>query len=107
MRSEDVLKTVGIVVKGVLKVVGAITITGIALAKAYEERYHTNYNDAVRAIMNSSMWSTDKAKAISVLDSNAKPEFYLSIIRVVESSMWSSDKLNVILEMCEKAEEPK
>lgn len=56
--------------------------------------------------MNSSMWSTDKAKAISVLDSNAKPEFYLSIVRVVESSMWSSDKLNVILEMCEKTEEP-
>ena len=56
--------------------------------------------------MNSSMWSTDKAKTISVLDSNAKPEFYLSIVRVVESSMWSSDKLNVILEMCEKAEEP-
>ena len=105
MRKQEVLRSVGIVCKGVLKVVGIITIAGIGLAKAYDERYYAGYNSAVEAIMNSSMWPDDKAKAISALKLNAKPELYASIIRVVKSSLLSSDKVNLIIEMCKKGEE--
>ena len=105
MLNQDVLKAMGVVVKGVFKVAGTIAVAGVALAKAYDKRYYTSYNDAVRVIMNSSMWSEDKVKAISALYANAKPELYMAVIKVVESSMWSSDKVKVIIEMCKKGGE--
>lgn len=104
MRNTDVLKTMWIVAKGILKVAGTITMAGIALVKAYEEHNCVGYNNAVEAIMNSTMFSSDKAKAVSALKLNASPELYLAIINIVKSSILSIEKLNLILEMCGREE---
>ena len=42
------------------------------------------------------MWSSDKAKALNELLSNAPDGYYQSIISIVNSGMWSSDKLTAI-----------
>lgn len=104
MSNQDVLKAMGIVAKGVLKVAGTVLMAGVALAKVYDDRYNATYNEAVEVIMSSSMWSDDKARAVAALKLNAKPEIYAAVIRIVKSSMWSNDKLKVIIEMCNAEE---
>lgn len=54
------------------------------------------YGLAAETISRSSMWSSDKAKALNELLSNAPDGYYQSIISIVNSGMWSSDKLTAI-----------
>lgn len=105
MLKQDVLKTMGMVVKGVMKVAGAVAVTGLALIKMSETEYNVTYNDVVKVIMDSNMWTDDKVKAITALKLDAKSEQYLSIIKVVNSSMLSSDKTKLIVELCRNTEE--
>ena len=66
-------------------------------------RYNTGnvkYDDAIRAIMNSRMWSEDKSKAVSLLRKDGSSEFCKAIIDVANSSMWSNDKIETIQNMC-------
>ena len=66
-------------------------------------RYNTGavkYDDAVRAIMRSSMWSEDKSKAVAMLRDDGSSNFYKAIIDVVRSSMWSNDKIKTIQDLC-------
>lgn len=51
------------------------------------------YGLAAKTISRSSMWSSDKAKALNVLLSDAPDGYYHSIISIVNSGMWSSDIL--------------
>lgn len=108
MSNQDVVKAMVIVTKGVLKVAGTVLLAGVALAKSYDARYNVvynvSYNDAVEAIMSSSMWTDDKARSVSALKLNAKPEIYAAVIRIVKSTMWSNDKLKLIIELCNAEE---
>jgi hypothetical protein len=63
------------------------------------------YSDAVGAIMNSRMFSSDKPKVIEVLKKDGNTDYYKAIIQVVNSNMFSSDKLKTIIDMCKEAEE--
>lgn len=54
------------------------------------------YGLAAKTISRSGMWSSDKAKALNELLSNAPDGYYQSIISIVNSGMWSSDKLTAI-----------
>lgn len=104
MRNNEFIKAAKIVGNGIIKVLGTMVIVGIGLAKANERHnIHTSYNDAVKAIMDSDMWSVDKAKAISALKLDSKPTLYKAIIEVANNkNSWSSDRLNTIIEMCKK-----
>ncbi|MBO5319080.1 MAG: hypothetical protein J6B01_04640 [Ruminococcus sp.] len=58
------------------------------------------YDDAVGAIMKSSMYSHDKARAAAALKRNGSSEFYRAIIHVAkDSSMYSHDKVDMIEEL--------
>lgn len=54
------------------------------------------YDDAVRAITKSGMWSSDKAAAIKLIKRDETPEYYKAIVSTVSSGMWSQDKLLTI-----------
>ena len=99
------LKTVGTFVKDVLEVVSPVVVTGLLLCKTSKYKPIYSYNDAVVAIMESSMWSDDKAKAVSSLPMYAMPVLYEAVIEVVKSSMFSDYKLNTIIKMCKQYEE--
>ena len=69
-------------------------------------RYRGNvtYSDAVDTIMNSTMFSSDKGKAVKELQKNKDSDYYRAVIRVVKSSMYSSDKIKTIAELKEEEE---
>ncbi len=61
------------------------------------------YDDAVRAITKSGMFSHDKRDAIEALKRHGDPNFYKAIVHIVEdSSMFSHDKLEMIQKLSEK-----
>ena len=61
-------------------------------------RYKGNvkYSYAVDVIMNSSMFSSDKNRAVAVLNKNEDAEYYRAVIKVVKSNMYPSDKIRAI-----------
>lgn len=84
-------------------IVGVLLFSNAAASKLETMRYNVGkagYDDAVRAIMNSGMWSTDKSKAVTLLKEDKSSEFYKAVIDIVRSSMWSEDKLKTIQSMC-------
>lgn len=54
------------------------------------------YDDAIKAINDSDMWSNDKSEAISIIRRDEISEYYNAIISIVDSDMWSKDKLESI-----------
>ena len=61
------------------------------------------YDDAVKAIMDSSMFSHDKADAVAVLSRYESSTFYKAIVHVAkDSSMFSHDKVEMIKTLSEK-----
>ena len=61
------------------------------------------YDDAVKAIMGSGMYSHDKAAAIESLKRYGGSEFYRAIVHIAnDDSMFSHDKVNMIKALSEK-----
>lgn len=102
MLKNDVLKVIKTVGKGVLSIACMGVVAGMALGDNYKHYCNATYSDAVEAIMESDMWSSDCHKAVSALKLNADTELYKAVIRIANSSMWSSDKLKSILSLCEE-----
>ena len=102
MKVMNGLKTVGSFVVDVLEVVSPVVVTGLLLTKSSKYKPIYAYNDAVSAIMDSSMWSDYKVKAVSALPLYARPVLYEAVIEVSKSSMFSDDKLETILRMCKQ-----
>lgn len=101
MKVAKGLKTVGTFV---VEVVCPMVIAGFVICGKSKYKYVYSYNDAVVAIMESSLWSDYKAKAVAALPLYARPELYEAVVGVVKSSMFSDDKLNTILKMCKQEE---
>lgn len=60
------------------------------------------YDDAVHAIMNSSMYSHDKSEATAALKRNGNAEFYKAIVHIVEDfDTYSHDKVDMIKALSE------
>ena len=58
------------------------------------------YDDAIHAIMHSSMYSHDKADAAAALKRYGDTAFYKAIVHIVkDSSTYSHDKLKMIKEL--------
>lgn len=104
MLTKQGLKTVGEFVKDVLEIVSPVVVTGLLITKGSKYKPIYSYNDAVVAIMNSSLWSDYKSKAVAAMPLYAKPELYEAVIGVAKSNMFSDDKLDLILRMCKQAE---
>lgn len=86
-----------------IPIAGAILFSDRVTDELGTLRYNTDnvkYDDAVRAIMNSHMWSEDKSKAVALLRKDGSSDFYKAIIDVSNSSMWSNDKFETIQNMC-------
>lgn len=102
MKIMNGLKTAGLFVKDVLEVVSPVIVTGLLLTKPSKYKPIYSYKDAVSAIMDSSMWSDYKVKAVDALPLYGRPVLYEAVIEVAKSSMFSDDKLETILRMCKQ-----
>lgn len=60
------------------------------------------YDKAVKAIMDSGMYSHDKKEAVSVLNTNGTAEFYKAIVYIAQSGMYSHEKLESIKSLSNK-----
>lgn len=54
------------------------------------------YYDAVRAIMGTSMFASDKRSCIEAMKRESSADYYRTVIEIVESSMLGSDKIAAI-----------
>ena len=64
---------------------------------------HAGYDDAIKAIMNSDMYSHDKATAAAALKRYGTSEFYKAIVHIANnSSAYSHDKVDMIKELSQK-----
>lgn len=100
------VKPIGNFVKGVCKVIGYGALLALACGVKIEYEHHESgaakYSDAVDAIVNSNMWSSDKAAAIAALDRDANEDLYKAVIHVAKGTMWSADKVDMIKKLCKK-----
>lgn len=102
------LKPIGEFAKGV----GEIVLFGALVGAYYKfgdyvingnDTSIARYNDAVKAIMNSNMFSSDKKAAVEALKRNETMDFYKAIISIAnDSKMFSGDKASMIQELCNK-----
>jgi hypothetical protein len=91
--------------KNVLGVVGKVAAIGtlLALSRATKVEYVVNnddrtvgYYDAVRSIMATSMFASDKRACVSVMRRDAGSDYYRAVIEIAQSSMFGSDKIAAI-----------
>ena len=90
-----------------------IPILGVALSSISVKdlldmiRYNgdAEYNDAVKAIMDSNMLGSDKARMMDVLKREEDSEFYKAVISTVKSNILGSTKVEIIKNMCKSTDE--
>lgn len=114
MNKENIVKglncAMDIAKKGI-RVIGPVAVAVLynrsAIQNVVEEiRYNgkVNYDDAVKAITDSHMYSGDKYEAVMLLKVGETPEYYKAITSVIRSNGYSSDKLALIKAMNGKLE---
>lgn len=100
----QIVKLIWNFVKGTGKVIGGgallamATVLGASIENKLHESKHVTYSDTVNAIMNSNMWSDDKAEAIAALSRDADEELYKAVVTVANGKMWANDKADLIIE---------
>lgn len=62
-----------------------------------------SYSDAINAVLDSSMFSSNKEEIIRALPKDGSSDFYKSVMHIVESDMLSSSKVNAIVDMCKQS----
>lgn len=101
-------ETVGNIVKGVGNVLafGAMFVLPLLSKKdtvpLIKQNSITTYDDVISAIMNSSMLSSDMARAAAMIPKNADSTLYNAIIKTIDSNMLSSDKFETLKHICEE-----
>lgn len=94
--------TVGKIAKEACEIAiyGLVAVATIKICEPATEKCDdtaATYGDAVRAIMDSDMFSHYKKDAVKLLKRDGTASYYKAIIHVVENdSMFSHDKLNMI-----------
>ena len=87
---------------------GAAAIAGACMTKSAQTNRITNYSrtatysDAVKAIMESSMFGSHKTRAIELLKRDGDTEYYMAVVTVANSSMFSSNKIEAIETLSKK-----
>lgn len=60
------------------------------------------YDEAVKAIMDSGMYSHDKCEAVNAIKRDEDDEFYKAIIHIAKDSrLYSHDKLKILKDLCQ------
>lgn len=101
------LSTIGKIAAGIGNTLSfaAVLVMPLISKKDGKQHIHHNivatYDDAVMAIMQSSMLSSDRSKAVTLVPKDATSTLYKAIINVIESDMLSSDKIETIQHICE------
>lgn len=106
MRNKVDLKVIGSIAKRITKVAAPFTVMGLVASKSTKNNI-TTYNDAVKAILRSTMLEVDKTRTIAGLKPEQSSEIYEAVINVVKSSMYSDSKRKTILDISKQAEESK
>lgn len=57
------------------------------------------YDDAIRAILNSDMYSSARKEAIALVKTDGDAEYYRSVIYIATSDMYSSAKVETIRDL--------
>ena len=93
-------------VKDVVEVLCGVAVYGLVVAASNKmadriidapDSTTVGYNDAVKAIMKSGMYSHDKTSAAVALKCNADSEFYKAVIHIAnDSGSYSHDKVDMI-----------
>lgn len=102
------LKLVGEAIKKVSKVAAyGLVMFGPSIVDTYCAKQRNSetvgYDDAVKAILNSSMWRSDKPEAVTCLKRCAGSNYYKAIIVIANSpDIYASDKVVLIRELSEK-----
>lgn len=99
---ESIGNTVGAVCE--VAACGLIWLVACKYIDSAAETYvaeSVGYDDAVSAIMDSGMFSNDKAGAVTALKKYASDEYYKAVISIAESGMFSDEKLNTIRNISE------
>lgn len=105
MNVENVKKGLRNVVSIAAPIFATVMLTDVAKRITSVVGYNgvTGYSDAVKAIMDSNMFSGDKEEAVSVLKRGENSDYYKAVIHIMESRMFSDDKLDLIRKMnCEE-----
>ena len=91
-------KSVGVgVLYGLMFLASKVAVSDVVDMVRYKG--NVKYSDAVDVIMNSSMYSSDKNRALVALRRDEDAEYYRAVIRVVNSNMFSSDKIKTIADL--------
>lgn len=105
MLNKNGLKTVGVFVKDILTFMGPVVTAKWLFSDQSTSKPVAAYDDAISAILHSSMFVEDKAKAAGAIKMDARSEYYNAIIAVANSSMFSDAKLETILKLSSQMEE--
>ena len=68
----------------------------IDIPAAESRTCETTYSDAVSAILNSSMFDSNKTKLMIMLKRDGDSEYYKSVIMTINSSMFDSNKIQTV-----------
>jgi hypothetical protein len=92
-------------VKRVFGTIGKIALVGafLSLPRVTKVTYVSEnscrtvgYYDAVRAIMNTGMFASDKRACVAAMKRDAGSDYYRAVIEIVQGEMFASDKLATI-----------
>lgn len=105
---KDTMKKTGTIVMGICSIFVDATAQGISdylyqkymqninpHTTDYDKKY-TTLDDAVDAIVHSSMLSVDKSDSIAAIRNDGSREYYAAIINIANSSMLSNNKKEAI-----------
>lgn len=99
INTEKLVKGIGVVGIAILAGIGACCCDRSQIS-VYDTGDDCGFSEAVGAIMNSDMWSSDKQKAVSAMKRGYSCEIYAAVIKIADSaSVWSSDKVKMIEEL--------
>lgn len=92
------MDTIGKLTKGVCDILvsGAILVLSCKAFNMIVEQHEIGYYDAVKTIMDSSMFSSSKKEMIGLLKRDETSEYYKTVISIVESGSFSSEKVDMI-----------
>ena len=100
-RIKSIVKTGGKIALGTLAVVlSYLTRSNVVAVKSYIGE--VGYNDAVDAILNSSMFDSTKTRVLGLLKRDGNAEYYKAVITTINSSMFDSSKVRTIEMLSEK-----
>ena len=98
------IKFVGLIALASAGTIAKNSLQNSADYKLNQKRYaNADYTDAIEAVMNSDMWSSDKRQIIDTIPRNGDTSLYSGIIAIAKgNSLWSSDRRHSIIKMCEE-----